>query len=208
MSEVKYTKTASFLFPLLEIPKHLFTCDVRSTFGKLMFTQRFINAYLADSQVTKYNDKDYVFLVVRNFRDLNFDTFYSTMIALPNYVDDYDNRDFLIMVYSVPPSQKENFDLIINGKYSELDAAGKKLILSNSFFSGKPMTLPLILNKATALKVSWEERLSLVNEHVYSPAYLYDQEVWPIINQRDEVLSPDKLEFFTTSKSLSISGEF
>ena len=111
-------------------------------------------------------------------------------------------------VYSVPPSQKENFDLIINGKYSELDAAGKKLILSNSFFSGKPMTLPLILNKATALKVSWEERLSLVNEHVYSPAYLYDQEVWPIINQRDEVLSPDKLEFFTTSKSLSISGEF
>jgi hypothetical protein len=208
MSEVKYTKTASFVFPLLEIPKSLFTCDVRSTFGKLMFTQRFINAYLADSQVTKYNDKDYVFLVVRNFRDLNFDTFYSTMIALPNYVDDYDNRDFLIMVYSVPPSQKENFDLIINGKYSELDAAGKKLILSNSFFSGKPMTLPLILNKATALKVSWEERLSLVNEHVYSPAYLYDQEVWPIINQRDEVLSPDKLEFFTTSKSLSISGEF
>jgi hypothetical protein len=208
MSEVKYTKTASFVFPLLEIPKSLFTCDVRSTFGKLMFTQRFINAYLADSQVTKYNDKDYVFLVVRNFRDLDFDTFYSTMIALPNYVDDYDNRDFLIMVYSVPPSQKENFDLIINGKYSELDAAGKKLILSNSFFSGKPMTLPLILNKATALKVSWEERLSLVNEHVYSPAYLYDQEVWPIINQRDEVLSPDKLEFFTTSKSLSISGEF
>lgn len=204
MSDVKFTKTATFLFPLLEIPKNLFICDVKSTFGKQMFTQRFLNAYLSDDRVTKYNNQGYIFLIVRNFRDLDFDTFYSTMIAFPNYVDDYDNRDHLTLVYSVPDTQKNNFDLILQGKYSEIDAAGKKLILSNNFFSGKPMTLPLILNKALALKVSWEERLS----NPQSPAYLYDQEVWPIINQEEEIITADKLEYFTKSKSLSPTGGF
>ena len=208
MSEVKYTKTATFLFPLLEIPKSLFTCDVKGTFGKQMFTQRFLNAYLKDSRVTKYNDQGYIFLLVRNFRDLDFDTFYSTMISFPNYVDDYDDRDHLTLVYSISSEQKNNFNLILQGKYSEINASGKKLILSNNFFSGKPMTLPLILNKALALKVSWEERLSLVNEHIHSPAYLYDQEVWPIINQEEDVITTDKLEYFTKSKSLSPAREF
>ena len=47
---------------------------------------------------------------------------------------------------------KNDFNLIINGKYSEITANSKKLILANHYFSGKSYTLPLILNKAIVLK--------------------------------------------------------
>jgi hypothetical protein len=33
MSYVKYNKTSTFLFPLLNIPKGLFYCNVKNSFG-------------------------------------------------------------------------------------------------------------------------------------------------------------------------------
>jgi len=204
MSLVKYTKTATFLFPLLEIPKALFTCDVQTTWGKTMFTQRFINAYLKDDSIGSYRE-ECVFIVVKNYRDIDFDTFYSTMLAFPNYKDDYEKDNCLIMIYSVSEGLLPDYNLILKGKYSEISAAAKKLILSNYFFSGKAFTLPLILNKANALKDSWEDRLSNPN----SPAYLYDQEVWPIIEIEKDTISGNMLKEFTFSEGkLEPSGEF
>ena len=204
MSLVKYTKTSTFLFPLLEIPKALFTCNVKTILGKQMFTLRFINSYLFDENVALYRE-NCIFLLIKNYRDVDFETFYSTMRAFPNYRDSYEKNNYLIMVYSVSEEMLPDYTLILNGKYSEISAAAKKLILSNHFFSGKAFTLPLILNKSESLKDSWEDRLSSPT----APAYLYDQEVWPIIDRDVEKLDNNMLkEFAYTDSKLEPSGEF
>lgn len=206
MSQLKFTKTATFLFPLLNIPKSLFDCNIKDVFGRTKITSRFINAFSRNKCINKYNDieKNYVFILVKTYQDVDFDRFYTTLQAFPNYVDDYDSKGCCIFVFEVQEKYQKDFDLIKNGKYSEISVQAKKLILLNNFFSGKPFTLPLILNKAEALKNSWEERLSAPG----SPAELKDQEVWPIIESDSEELNDSILSIVTTKKELSPTGEF
>ena len=206
MSELKFTKTATFLFPLLDIPKKLFDCNIKDVFGRTKITNRFINAFSKNKCIDKYNEenKDYVFILVKTYQDVDFDRFYTTLQAFPNYVDDYDSKGCCIFVFEVPEKRQKDFDLIKNGKYSEVSADAKKAILMNNFFSGKPFTLPLVLNKAEALKNSWEDRLSTPG----SPAELKDQEVWPIIESENEELNDSIMSQITTKKELSPSGEF
>jgi hypothetical protein len=211
MKDVKYTKTATFIFPLLEVPKELFTCDIRDIFGRAKFNNRFINAYLYDSNVVKYNSdrlNKFVFIVVRNYRDKNFDTFYSTIIAMGSYVDDYNLDEVLVFIMKIPENNLKDFNLIMKGAYSQISAEAKKLILSNSFFSGKAYTLPLILNKAEVLKNSWEERLSAISDDYVSPGNLYDQEVWPIIDLEKEIFDKNVLISLSHKINLLPSEEF
>jgi hypothetical protein len=135
---------------------------------------------------------------------VDFDTFYSTIQALPNYVDDYDVQECLIVILSIPKSTQEDFELLRAGLYSQISSESKKLILANTFFSGKPFTLPLILNKSQVMRESWEERLS----NPWSPAYLYDQEVWPIIELKDEILTDEIIKSLIKKKILSPAGDF
>ena len=37
MKSTKFTKTATFLFPLLDIPKVLFECNIKDKFGRIKF---------------------------------------------------------------------------------------------------------------------------------------------------------------------------
>jgi len=203
MSEAKFTKTANFLFPLLQVPKSFFQCDVLDRWGRLQFSSRFINAYLVDETIDKYNDKDYIFVVLRNYQDVNFDKFYSTLQAFPNYVDDYDYNECCVAVFSIPKETKPDFDLIKNGQYSKVSELAKKLIMSNNFFSGKIYVIPLILSKAKVLKDNWEERLSSEGD----PVDLGDMEVWPIINIEQEVLTKKVLATMVTRKYLEPVGE-
>lgn len=204
MSGVKFTKTATFLFPLLDIPKVLFECDIKDRFGRTKYASRFLNAYLRDTTITKYNQEDHLFVLVRNYRDVDFDKFYSTIQSFPNYVDDYDNKECLVFVFKVPTKNLPDFNLVKRGLYSEVSASGKKLIMANNFYTGKPFTLPLILNKANALKDSWEDRLS----NPGSIADLGNQEVWPILNEEDEELNEIVLNSFNSKIELSPTGEF
>lgn len=212
MSQKSFTKTATFLFPLLNIPKNLFECDIRDNFGRLKYTNRFLNAYLEDSCVDKYKSKidnvDYIFVLVRNYQDLMFEEFNEKLISLPHYIDDYEYRTCSVYVFKIPQKNKEDYDLIINGKYSEISETAKSLILKNHYYHGKPSTLPLILNKAEILKNSWEERLTFIGPDIYSPADLADQEVWPIINKSKEILTLEKLDLYRERKFLEPLGEF
>jgi hypothetical protein len=204
MSDVKFTKTATFLFPLLGIPKSLFKCDIRHPWGTQKFDNRFLNAYLKNDCIEKYKDKDYVFLVLRNYQDVDFNKFCNTLQAFPNYVDEYDVRDCLIVIFSVPEENQEDFDLIKKGKYSKISVKSRDLILNNNYFSLKPLTLPLIFTKANALKKSWEDRLSEKD----SPAYLGNQEVWSILNEEDETLTESIIFTLTKKKELKPIGDF
>lgn len=211
MSELKFTKTATFLFPLLEVPKSLFDCNIKDQFGRYLHNTRFLNAYLQDDNVLKYqstSEIDYIFVVLKNYQDVEFSTFQSTIRAFPNYVDDYDYRECFVVVFSISAERKLDFDLIKNGQYSKISSVGKKLILANNFYSGKAYTLPLILNKADVLKNSWEDRLTFIGPDINSPAYLYDQEVWPILNLSKETLTKELLNTFEKKKSFIPSEEF
>jgi hypothetical protein len=202
--EMKYTKTATFLFPLLNISKNLFDCNILDNWGRIKYKSRFLNAYLADSNIPKFNDKGYVFVVCRSYRDLDFERFYSTIQAFPNYVDDYDNKDYVVFVFSIPEEHQEDYKLILEGKYSKISLEAKRLILGNNYFSDKALVLPLILNKAIVLKDHWEKRLS----NPWSIAVLGEQEVWPIISINKEILTKEVADLLVLKKSLHPSGEF
>lgn len=204
MKNVKFTKTATFLFPLLDIPKVLFECNITDRFGRTKYADRFLNAYLYDTNVSKYNKDHNIFVVVRNYRDVDFDRFYSTIQAFPNYVDDYDNKECLVLIFKVPEKNLPDFHLLKQGQYSKISSEAKKLILANNYYTGKSFTLPLILNKANALKDSWEERLS----NPGSIADLGDQEVWPILNEADEILNESIINSFNSKIELTPTGEF
>ena len=201
---MKFTKTATFLFQLLNIQKSLFDCHILDSWGRLKYKSRFLNAYLANSTISKYEEENYIYVITRGYRDTDFDKFYTTVQAFPNFVDDYDIKDCCVFIFSIPTDFTSDYNLIINGKYSEITANSKKLILSNHYFSGKSYTLPLILNKAIVLKDSWEERLS----NPGSPAYLYDQEVWPIINSTAEILTHEVVNSYSINKKLTPTGDF
>ncbi len=201
---MKFTKTATFLFPLLNVPKSLFDCHILDNWGRLKHKSRFLNAYLANSTISKYEEENYIYVVTRGYRDTDFDKFYTTVQAFPNFIDDYDIKDCCVFIFSIPTDFAADYYLIIKGKYSEITANSKKLILANHYFSGKAYTLPLILNKAIVLKDSWEERLS----NPGSPALLYDQEVWPIINSTAEILTHEVVNSYSTNKKLTPTGDF
>ncbi|QDP66099.1 MAG: hypothetical protein GOVbin3661_15 [Prokaryotic dsDNA virus sp.] len=181
MGKLKYTKTATFLFPLLDIPKSIFTCHVKNSFGKTVLNNRFVNAYTSDCTISEYQE-GFVFVLVDYYQDIDFQCFYDTVTAFDNYVDDYDREDSLVIVYSIPDKFKADYLLVMNGEYSKISPDGKKAILQNNFFhpnNGQASTIPLILSKSQALKESWESRLD---------ADLLDQEVWSILEPKKEEL--------------------
>ena len=202
---MKFTKTATFLFPLTTIPKSLFECNIRDVFGRTKFTTRFVNAFSSSTCINKYQEEPgLIFIVTKQYQDVGFEAFYTTITSFPNYVDDYDDAGYLVFIFRIPEENQKDYELILNGKYSKISQQSKKLILGNNFFTGKAFTLPLILNKSEALKTSWEDRLSLPS----SPAVLGDQEVWPIIDSVEEVLTPNVMKTIALTSKLAPSGEF
>lgn len=201
---VKYTKTSTFLFPLLCIPKGLFHCNVKNSFGKLLMTTRFLNSYLVDSDLgnEEYNEGPYVYLVIKPYQDTDFDAFYNTILSYENYVDEYERLGYVIMIFRVPEKLLEDYNKIMDGKYSEISQEARKLIMGNCFFSSKPKFIPMILSKSVALKTSWEERLSFVGPDIDSPVDLGDQEVWGIITKDKETLNKIKLQEITNKYEL------
>lgn len=208
MKEVKYTKTATFLFPLLEVPKAVFTCRVQTATGYTKFTNRFLNAYCANTHVNKFNDENYIFLAIKNYRDVEFDTFYSKLTSFSNYVDSYDYNDCLISVFKPTETTLEDFKLVKQGLYSKVSSYGRGLILDNCFWSGKSNeTVIKILNRDIELKNAWEKALSSNPEKIID-VDLGNQEVWSKINIEQETLNKDVLNTFIYKKELKTLGEF
>jgi len=162
---------------------------------------------MKNTHISKY-DGDYIFLVIKNYRDVNFDTFYSTLTAFPNYIDDYDCNDCFVSVFKPSEACQEDFELLKNGLYSQVSKRSKALILQNNFWSGKsPDTISHILGKNVELKEAWEQRLSC-DPNKFIDVDLGDQEVWskPIIEQ--ETLSKEVLSTLVYKKELKTLGEF
>ena len=192
MSYVRYTKTATFLFPLVEVPKVTFECEVRNSFDNLIMTTRFLNAYMWDEDLEfEFNHEPYIFVVVKPYRDVNFEEFHSTIISMDNYVDEYEKEEFIVMIFKIPEKHLEHYDIILAGNYSKLPSEAKTTILKNNYFSGSNKTIVKIFNKHPGLKKTWEEALSAPhpNPRFDSTIHLGDQELWGLIMREVEGLS-------------------
>ena len=206
MSDKKYTQTSTFLFPLLEIPKQLFRCDVTNSFNKRIMTTRFSNAFMWDEDLEfDFNHEPYIFIVLKPYRDYNFEEFYSTIISMATYVDEYEKDDFIVMVFKIPEKHLDQYNLLLEGKYSKLSPEIKGLILKNSFFKLNPNILPRILSRCPELRKSWEKALSSSEN---DPVILGDQEVWSIIDKNKEGLSSKMLKQLGVTQKLNPAKEF
>lgn len=195
--------TSAFIFPLLEIPKDLFLCNVKNIFGKTLLTNRFINCYLGDIQITKqYNyEKGFVYLLINNYQDSDYQTFFDTLQSFPSYFDNYERLGCTIFIFKIPDTNFYDYQLLLEGKYSEVSPDAKKLIMKNHFFIGESYNIPLILNKALALKNSWE---FIIGDSIG------EQDVWSKVLPEKESITDDILNHFNKSKTKSIKpiGEY
>jgi hypothetical protein len=187
MSKLKYTKTSTFIFPLLNIPKKLFYCDVTNIFNKPILSNRFINAYLINPLMTKYNYLEgFITVHINNHQDIHFKAFYDTLGSLANYVEDYEVNDNLFFVFKIEDVFINDYHILlqVGAGYSLIKKEAKSIILKNYFFHGEPSHLPLILNKSTFLRDSWNERLN---------CDIGEQEVWGMIQPHKETLDVSKI---------------
>jgi len=201
----KFSKTSTFLFPLLEIPKQLFHCSIKTKDGYT--NTRFLDSYMWDAELEfEFNHEPYVFVAVKPYQDPKFEAFYSTITGFENYVDEYHKGDFYIMIFKIPDSNISAYETIIEGRYSELAAEHKSLVLKNFFFTGKPTAIPLILNKAISLKNTWEKLLH--SPDIDFIADLKDQEVWSKILKENEGLTSERLQILGKNQSLVPAMDF
>lgn len=192
----KYTKTSTFIFPFLNIPKSLFLYDVK-TFNKIETKSRFINSYIY-SEINEDHNL-HVSIVCNSYQDVNYDNFYQNITSLPNFVDCYEVNGVCIFIMEIPDNRLEDLSKIINGKYSEVSPEGKLLIIKHHYFDSASNVIPMILNKSDKLKKAWENQLG---------SSLHNYEVWGILNKPDETLTFDKLHVLSTVKKMVTLNEF
>ena len=189
--KIKYTKTATFLFPLIDIPRSTFDCKILYPNGNIKYDTRFLNAYLGDISVLQYKE-NHVFVTVRNFRDKNFDEFYLNVTSHKNYKDSYEKERVLVLIFEVSPEFISDYHLVLQGLYSKISDKAKGLIMKNFYFSGKPVGVPMILQKAMVMKQHWDS--------VVGDPGIGDQDVYSKIVREEELLSDNTIRALNIGK--------
>lgn len=184
MKEIyKKTITSIFIMPTLNINR------------KDLHDNNFLNAYIGDINKEEYHQEDVVFLlfnpenlnIFRNFLNFQYETH-------KDIIDDYDySKGFIVLVYSLDKSLKEDFNLIKQGKYSEVSDEFKKIFPKNNINYAKANNPKqeslqhLIFNKNLKLLNFWEKELDteLISK--------FNLEIWRDFDTRLEVLDIEKI---------------
>lgn len=171
--KVQTTKTTDFILPLLGYPKNVYEPFL-------------VNAYLNSLEVK--NTEDYTIqILLRFYSSSSFDSLERKILSLENFKDSYElfGGKFIMYIVSLPEWSHNDFDMILNGRYSKISDIGKNLICQGR---APNSSMPKVLKKCPSLKEYWEEKLS----NPRSAVDLRDQEVWPILNFRDEIFDKDR----------------
>ncbi len=178
MSKKKYTRTATFLFPLLGVPRSLFIVEQPKN-GRTLRQSLFCNAYLSVvGHVSR--ERGIIYVLMRNPQNNEVESeLLNAFRACNNYRSHFQIKGYTILVFKIRDAFMKDYELILKGNYSSVSQGAKNMIFQHHFFSGKPHVLPLIMNKAKVLKEAWEERLD---------AKINNQEVWPIMQRAKETL--------------------
>ncbi len=153
-----------------------------------------INGYVSDKdrEIT-YPDSVYIL-----FRPPNMDRFKEFVDVQyernKGLIDDYDPAEkFVVLVYTLNPKFKENYDLIKQGKYSktskEFQALFPKVI--KLVKKGQPAKESIslqyqIFNKSEELKEYWDDRAAI--------DFKGDMEVWDTWDDGNETLNIERIK--------------
>lgn len=109
----KYTYTTKFILPLL--------FKDNATYHNL-FTEPFINAYIADMANKDSDDK--IYLLFADYPSLTFQK------LLPDTISEYPFKDgYYVLVYDIPLNYREDYNKFLMGQYSQFTDSAKDQIL-------------------------------------------------------------------------------
>jgi hypothetical protein len=181
MSVQKKTVTAIFMVPTLKINKDE------------LIVNGFINAYSKDpNRDMDYGDCIYLLFKPKNF--VRFEEFVDGEYErTKQFLDDYDYNDGLVvLVYSLDPSYKRDFDLIRKGKYSKTSEEFQKIfqkmtrVIEGGKYIDKMSLQHKIFSKSEDLRVYWEERIN----KDFTP----DMEIWDGFDLENETLNLERIK--------------
>ena len=177
-----YTKTATFLVPLLGIPKKVFSTSKLS--DKSVPFKWFHNAYLQiNNEKTVAEGIIYLVLdgskpglldgLLKHIKKTNYSQYHGTK-GVYHILETRVKREFI-----------EDYNMILAGHYSRISVKGKKAIIRYNFFDDGPVRLSQILQRSIRLKRAWEKELH---------TDLDTQEVWPILDLAHETLDLSSID--------------
>jgi hypothetical protein len=180
--ELKKTITTIFFVPTLSID--------RDTLKQ----NNFINGFIKDIR----REVQYENCIYLLFKPINLDKFRYFLDKeyerTKSIIDDYDYEDgYVVLVYKLDVTYKEDFKLIKEGKYSktskkfqELFPKTMRVYISTNAFETKITLQYRIFNKTEDLKEFWEEKIDMqLNEN---------SEVWTTFLEDEETLNLDKIK--------------
>lgn len=172
LAKVKTTKTTDFILPLLG--------RMKQWYGPWL-----INAYLGDCNITS-PAKNCIFVLMKYSGKHAFAEKEALMLECEHYVDSYDvyGGEFVMYIYQLPEEMLEDYSLIMQGKYSMISDASKKLLEKGR---GNKSPMRFILSKDESLVEYWEEKLDVI--------FSEDQEVWSIIEVDKEIFDITDLPY-------------
>jgi hypothetical protein len=179
--ELKKTITSIFMVPTLKIDRDR------------LRDNGFINAYMKDGRKdVQYENAAYLLFHPKDldkFKEFLDDEYERTKSIIDDY--DYENG-FVVLVYTLNPKFKKDFDFVKSGKYSktskEFQAEFPRVIKikKNGLHKDEVSLQYRVFNKTEDLKKYWEEKIGIEFDD--------SMEVWQGFIDERETLFIDKLK--------------
>lgn len=179
--DVKKNVTTTFIVPSLKIGR-----DTLRDNG-------LINGYIKDEmRDVQYEDCVYILFKPKNedlFKEFVDREYERTKLI----VDDYDYEGgFVVLVYQLDDKWKKDYDLIKQGKYSQVSEEYQKIFpkimtITKNGLRRDEITLQFrVFNKTEDLRKYWEEKIGI--------RFTDDMELWQGFIEEDETLNIEKLK--------------
>jgi len=188
----KLNKTSNFILPLVGY--------------SFSFFKPFLhNAYIGDTCISrKYPYCVYILLKFSGHKQ--FSIVEKTLLGNARCKSHYDlhGGSHVMFILEVPKKYKDDYSLLVSGKYSKISSEAKDLILEgrttvqNTAGKVEFSLIHKILHKDEELKQWWEKRVN---------ANLNEQEVWSILHSMEEVFSPSLMDNLERKKKIEHERE-
>lgn len=155
------TLSTTFLMPLLG--------GYRSTY---LWNKYFINAYYGDLESKVYPDQHILCLLFRDVGDRKFYDLEKRLIERKDYLGDNKPDKYHIQFFIDLSEYSEDFDLFVDGKYSQLSEATKQRILEFHNFGLKGTTAS-VMYQNPAMRKQMLENLDIHPSDVPEDIELY-----------------------------------
>ena len=180
--EIKKTITSIFIVPSLKIDK------------ATLKDNGYINGYAKDETPDAVSYENCVYLL---FKPSNLDKFRNFLDGeyerTTDIVEDYDyDGGYVVVVYKLKPTLKEDFEIIKQGKYSKTSKEFQDLfpkavkIVTNGLHRDEISLQIRIFKKTADLVEFWEEKLGVEFDE--------EQEVWEGWDEEKEILNINKVK--------------